>query len=140
MTTVTHPCILLANRHHGFMEGLHKLLSTTFDTVVMVSDDVSLLASAPRLQPEVAIVDLSLAQNQSAHWLHRLHVCLPKLKLVVFSDYDEISIRRAAFAAGVDGFVLNRNVSSELLTALDEVIKGNRYGCPDDPKGTPKDA
>lgn len=130
MTALTHHCILLADRHYGFMEGLHELLNTRFDTVVMVSDDVSLLAVTPRLQPEVAIVDLSLAQKQSSQWLHRLHVCLPKLKLVVLSDYDDISVRKAVFAAGADGFVLKRNVSIELLPALEQVINGQLYGSP----------
>ena len=58
-------CVLLADRRHGLTEGVCGLLKTAFDTVVMVDDEASLLESARRLQPMVAVVDLSLAPGGS---------------------------------------------------------------------------
>ena len=110
------------------MEGVRGLLGTLFETVVMVSDDASLLAATPRLRPEVVIVDLSLARGGSVDWLKRLHLCLPGVKLVVLSDYDEKSVRRAVFDAGVDGFVLKKNVVRELLPAVEAVLAGQHFG------------
>ncbi len=131
MTANGHKCVLLAERHYGLMEGVRGLLGTLFETVVMVSDDASLLAATPRLRPEVVIVDLSLARGGSVDWLKRLHLCLPDVKLVVLSDYDEKSVRRAVFDAGVDGFVLKQNVGSELLPAIEAVMAGQRFGAAD---------
>jgi len=56
-------CVLLADRHHGLTEGVRGLLATAFGSVVMVADEGSLIEGAGRLQPEVAVVDLSLARD-----------------------------------------------------------------------------
>ena len=54
-------CVLLADRHHALTEGVRGLLETSFESVVMVADEVSLLEGAIRLRPDVAVVDLSVS-------------------------------------------------------------------------------
>src|SRR5215510_11428967 len=62
-------CVLLADRHHGLSEGVRRLLETAFEVVVMVADEVSLVETARRLHPTLAVVDLSLPRCQSLGWL-----------------------------------------------------------------------
>jgi DNA-binding NarL/FixJ family response regulator len=114
-------CVLLADRHHGLTEGVRGLLETSFGTVVMVADELSLLEAAIRLQPEVAVVDLSLSRNGSLDWLQALRLRCPELKVVVLSVHDEQSVRRAVIEAGADAFVLKRAIASDLLAAVDAV-------------------
>jgi DNA-binding NarL/FixJ family response regulator len=66
-------CVLLADRHHGLTEGVRGLLETTFGTVVMVADEASLIDGAGRLQPDVVVVDLSLAQDAGLGWCYVRH-------------------------------------------------------------------
>ena len=70
-------CVLLADRHMGLTEGVRGLLGTLFGTVVMVADASSLQESARRLQPEVAVVDLSLTRESNLDWLMELHRSCP---------------------------------------------------------------
>jgi len=114
-------CVLLADRHHGLTEGVRGLLETTFGSVVMVADEASLLEGAARLQPEVAIVDLSLARDNGLGWLRELRQRCPDLKVIVLSVHDEQSVRRAAIEAGADAFVLKRSIATDLLPAVDSV-------------------
>ena len=114
-------CVLLADRHHGLTEGLRGLLESAFATVVMVADEASLLEGAQRLQPDVAIVDLSLARDSTLRWLQSLRKCCPELKVIVLSVHDEQSIRQAVLDAGAHAFVLKRALSTELLSAVDLV-------------------
>ena len=114
-------CVLLADRHHGLTEGMRGLLETAFGTVVMVADEVSLLDGAARLQPDVAVVDLSLARDDNLGWLKALRQSCPRLKVIVLSIDDEPSVRRAAMAAGADAFVLKRAIATDLLSAVDAV-------------------
>ena len=95
-------CVLLADRHHGLTEGIRGLLETAFGTVIMVADEASLLEGAVRLQPEVAIVDLSLARDSGLDWLRELRRRCPGLKVIVLSVHDEDCIRNAALEAGAD--------------------------------------
>jgi len=116
-----HSCVLLADRHHGLTEGVRGLLETAFGTVVMVADEASLLDGASRLQPDVAVVDLSLAQDSGLDWLRAVRRRCPRLRVIVLSVHDEQSVRRAAMEAGADAFVLKRDIATDLLPAVARV-------------------
>jgi DNA-binding NarL/FixJ family response regulator len=120
-------CVLLADRHHGLTEGVCGLLKTAFDAVVIVTDETSLFESAKRLQPAVAVVDLSLTQDSSLDWVKQLRSLCPELKLILLSIYDEPSVSRLAMEAGADGFVLKRAIASDLLPAVDAVLEMKSY-------------
>lgn len=124
MSDTAPSCVLLADRHHGLTEGVRGLLETAFGTVVMVADEKSLLEGAARLHPDVAVVDLSLARDQSLDWLRALRERSPGLKVVVLSVHDEPSVRRAAMKAGADAFVLKRAIATDLLPAVESVRGG----------------
>lgn len=114
-------CVLLADRHHGLTEGVRGLLESAFETVVMVADEASLLEGATRLHPDVAVVDLSLAQGRELGWLRLLRDRCPGLKVVVLSVHDEPHVRRVALDSGADEFVLKRAIVTDLLPAIDRV-------------------
>ena len=103
---------------------MRGLLETAFGTVVMVADEASLLEGASRLQPDVAVVDLSLARDSGLGWLRAVRERCPDLKVIVLSVHDEQSVRRAALAAGADAFVLKRAIATDLLPAV-ELVRGN---------------
>ncbi len=116
-------CVLLADRHHGLTEGVRGLLETAFGSVVMVADEASLLEAAGRLQPEVAVVDLSLAPDSGLGWLRAVRERCPDLKVIILSVHDEKAVRRAALGAGADAFVLKRAIATDLLPAV-ELVRG----------------
>ena len=122
MSPEVNSCVLLADRHHGLTEGVRSLLATSFDTVVMVADEASLFATIGRLQPALAVVDLSLHQGEGFRWLQRLRSANAGLRLIVLSVHDEPSVHRAALEAGADAFVPKRAVGTDLLPAVDAVL------------------
>ena len=119
-------CVLLADRHHGLTEGVRGLLATAFGSVVMVADEASLIDGAGRLQPDVAIVDISLARNGNLNWLQVLRENCPDLKVIVLSVHDERSVREAVMGAGADAFVIKSAIATDLLRAVDAVRGGPR--------------
>jgi len=129
-------CVLLADRHHGLTEGVRGLLETAFATVVMVADEASLLEGAGRLLPDVAVVDLSLAEDRSLGWLQALRERCPGLKVVVLSVHDEPNVRRAALESGADAFVLKRAIVTDLLPAVDR-LRGGAGLTPENPPSPP---
>ena len=118
-------CVLLADRHHGLTEGMRGLLETAFGSVVMVADEASMIEGAARLQPDVAVVDLSLARDRGLGWLRTVRERCPGLKVIVLSVHDEESVRRATLDAGADAFVLKRAIATDLLPAV-ELVRGGR--------------
>ncbi|TFG46018.1 MAG: response regulator transcription factor [Gemmatimonadales bacterium] len=118
-------CVLLADRHHGLTEGVRGLLESAFGSVMMVADEASLIEGAARLQPDVAVVDLSLARDRGLAWLRTIRERCPNLKVIVLSVHDEESVRRATMDAGADAFVLKRAIATDLLPAV-EFVRGSR--------------
>jgi len=124
-------CVLLADRHSGLAESIRGLLESSFGTVVMVADEASLLDGASRLQPDVAIVDLSLGRERGLDWLRALHAQCPDLKVIALSVHDEANVRRAALDAGADAFVLKRAISSDLLSVVDTMLRPREDATPE---------
>jgi len=127
---MTLDSVLLADRHHRLSEGVRGLLETTFAAVFMVADEASLMAGATQIQPTVTVVDLSLARGDIARLLRDLRRCAPGSKVVLLSVHDEPAVVSVALAAGADGVVLKRNISTDLLAAVDSVVAGKQYVSP----------
>ena len=117
-------CVLLADSHHHLTEGVRGLLETAFGTVIMVADEASLLEGARRVQPDVAVVDLSLARHGDLDWLRAVRERCLGMKVVVLSVHDEENVRQAAIEAGADAFVLKRAIATDLLPAIARLRAG----------------
>jgi DNA-binding NarL/FixJ family response regulator len=124
-------CVLLAERHHGLTEAVRGLLSTVFDVVVMVADEISMIESAGRLQNLVVVVDFSLAQGDGVGLVRRLRDRFPQLPLVVISVHDESNVSQLALRVGANAFVLKSRIATDLLAAVDAVLLGQRYVSPE---------
>jgi DNA-binding NarL/FixJ family response regulator len=85
----------------------------------------SLLDTASRLQPDVAAVDMSLAQDGSLLWLRELRKRCPNIILIALSVHDEPSVYRTATETGCDGFVLKRAIAAELLPSVERLMSSS---------------
>jgi DNA-binding NarL/FixJ family response regulator len=119
--------VLLAAPHHGLAEGIRSLLGTEFDAVVMVADEKSLCESAHRLDPGLAVVDVALAHGDIGGLIRRLRLGCAGLKVILLSAHDEPAIAQAAKDAGADGLVNKREIATDLLLAVEHVLRGERH-------------
>jgi two-component system, NarL family, response regulator DevR len=119
--------VLLADPHQGVSDSTRMLLSTMFEAVVMVADEVSLFESADRLHSDLAVVDLALARGNAIELVRKLRARCPDLKIIVTSTFDEPSIGRSMLDAGADGFLVKRAIGTDLLQVADAVLAGKAY-------------
>jgi DNA-binding NarL/FixJ family response regulator len=123
--------VLVADRHHPMLAGIHSLLHEVFTTVVMVADDRSLLEAADRLHPDLVIVDLSMpSSDNDLNVAHRLVTDRPDLKVIVLSVHDESAAVNKTLAAGAAAYVLKRSAGTDLIPAVHEVLQGRTYVSP----------
>jgi DNA-binding NarL/FixJ family response regulator len=123
-------CVLLAVRHPAMMEGIRGLLETMFDSVVMVSDEISLLETLARLDPDFAVVDLSLDVTRESDVAVLLNRYDPELKFIVLSTHEESEIMEKCMLSGASAYVLKRSAGRDLGKAVDEVLKGGTFVSP----------
>lgn len=122
--------VLLADSHANMLGGIRSLLETVFAVVVMVADEPSLLDVIERFQPDLVIVDLSLPVREGTNIARRLNGRYPGLRLIVLSVHDEPAVVRQMLDIGVTGFVLKRTAATDLLAAVEVVLKGGTYLSP----------
>jgi DNA-binding NarL/FixJ family response regulator len=122
--------VILADRHQDMLEGIRGLLEVMFETVVMVADKASLFDTAEKINPDLAVVDLSLPVSSEINIARQLKDRFPDLKIIILSVHDEQTVVSEIMNAGVSGFVLKRTAVTDLFTAVDEVLGGKTFLSP----------
>jgi DNA-binding NarL/FixJ family response regulator len=129
--SVARPRILLADDHTMVIEGIRSLLEEKgHDVVGVVSDGRALVDAAPRLKPDVVILDISMPLLNGFDAAARLKQLLPKVKIVFLTMKDDPNLAAAVLSLGPVGYVLKHSAASELLTAITEVLRGKPYVTP----------
>jgi DNA-binding NarL/FixJ family response regulator len=123
-----HGCVILADQHLGMLGGVHSLLESSFDTLLMVSDERSLSEAIDKIHPCLLVVDLSLPDSGEANIVKRLHSAHPQIPLIILSVHDEPTVASDVCAAGAADFVLKRDVGTKLLTAVRRVLDSKVHG------------
>ncbi len=131
-STSGKPRILLADDHVMVAQGIQRLLETEADCelIGLVADGRALVTEAERLKPDVVIVDISLPLLNGLDACRLLKKLNPALKMIALTMHAQQSFVRAAFQVGVSAYVLKQGMSSELLLALKEVLRGGTYLSP----------
>ena len=124
---VKHGSVLLADSHLGILRGVHSLLDALFDTVLMVADERSLLEAVTTFKPDLVVVDLSLPGEGNVNIASRLMGRRPELRLIVLSVHDESTVVSHLLSVGAVGFVLKRAAATDLIPAVEEVLRGGVY-------------
>ena len=122
--------VLLADSHLNVLGGVHSLLEGLFESVLMVADERSLMDAIPTFMPDLVVVDLSLPGDGETNIARRLLERHPDLRLIVLSVHDEPTVIDQMRSAGVAGFVLKRAAATDLILAIEEVLRGGTSICP----------
>jgi DNA-binding NarL/FixJ family response regulator len=124
------PRVLLADDHTVVAEGLRGLLQPHFEVVGIVADGRELLAAARALDPDAIVLDVSMPSLNGIDAAHQLRAAKSRAKLVFLTMHREPAYAARALEAGASGFVLKHSAAAELVTALQEALKGGTYITP----------
>jgi DNA-binding NarL/FixJ family response regulator len=124
------PTVLLADDHQIMLEGLKSLLPPEFELVGAVADGRSLVEQAAQLRPDLIVVDISMPLLNGIEAVRKIKKLDERIKVVFLTMHLDATYAASAFEAGASGYVLKHSASTELLTALREVLKGRTYISP----------
>lgn len=127
---MSKPTVLLADDHKIVLEGLKSLLEDQFEIVATVQDGRKLLEKVKELRPDVIVVDITMPLLNGIDAVRQVRKGGSKVKVVVLTMHQDAMYAKEAFDAGASGFVLKHSASSELVTAIDEALKGNTFISP----------
>jgi two-component system response regulator NreC len=124
--------ILLAEDHAILREGICSLLGSVPDLEVVgeAEDGLKALAQAKQLQPDLAIIDLSLPLMNGTEAIRQIKLRDPDTKVIVLTVHKSDEHVRAALHAGAEGYLLKDDTYQDLLTGIRSVVAGGTYLSP----------
>jgi len=127
---VKRPRVLLADDHRLLREAFVKLLEPECDVVGAVTDGRALLEAAPRLRPDVVVLDIAMPLLNGLDAARQLKRSMPSVKVIFLTVNEDPDLAAEAFRAGGSAFLLKNSAASELLQAIQDVIQGRSYVTP----------
>ena len=122
--------VLLADDHQIVLEGLKNLLEQDFELVGMVMDGKALVNKALKLLPDVIVVDISMPLLNGIEAVRQIRSTDERIKVVFLTMHPDATYAAMAFDAGASGYVLKNSASRELITAINEAMRGRTYVTP----------
>lgn len=121
--------LLLIDDHAVMREGLRELFSRDPDFTVIgdARNRAEALRHQAALQPDAAVVDISLGQENGLSLVSELREIAPALKILVLSMHDEIVFAERALRCGANGYVMKDQHAQLILEALRRVMSGKTY-------------
>ncbi len=121
--------ILVVDDHPIMRAGLAQLIAEEPDLAVCgeAADAHGALEAVETLQPDLAIVDITLKDSSGIDLIKDLRVRRPKLPVLVLSMHDEMFYAERALRAGARGYVTKSEVADRIIEAVRKVLAGEVY-------------
>jgi DNA-binding NarL/FixJ family response regulator len=119
----------LVDDHPLVREGLASFINQQKDLVVCgdAEDSASAINGIRETRPDVALIDISLKNESGLELVKNLEAEFPLVALIVLSMHDEALYAERALRAGARGYVMKRETTKSVLTAIRRVVAGDVY-------------
>ncbi len=116
--------LLIADDHQLFREGIKALLPPgEFEVVAESADGQETIRLARRLQPDIALLDVSMPSLNGVDAARELLRVSPRSRVMLLTMHKDNAYLVEGLRAGVRGYVLKSQPTAELLHALREATK-----------------
>ena len=119
--------IILADDHVLILGALKSLLEPEFEVVGTFADGHTLVEEAPKLKPNVIVLDIGMPTMNGLCAGQRLKQSMPAVKLIYLTMNQERDLAAEAFRLGANGYLLKNSAASELIKAIRTVLRGESY-------------
>ena len=127
---MARPRVLIADDHKIVVEGLKKMLQHDFDIAGTVEDGRELITSVEKHHPDVIIADVSMPMLNGIDAVRQIKKVHKTIKVVFLTMQLDVAYAVSAFKVGASGYVLKHSAPDELVTAINEALKGRTYVTP----------
>ena len=124
--------IVLAEDHTILREGLKALLASHPDLKVVgeASDGLEAIRCVRDHSPDMILLDLSMPRMTGLDAIKEIKRVNADTKIIVLTVHSTEEYILATLQAGADGYVLKDAHSTELMTAIRQVLDGRSYLSP----------
>jgi DNA-binding NarL/FixJ family response regulator len=125
--SMTPKRVLVADDLAPVLSVVAELLQGSFDVVGMVSDGKAALDSILALEPDLAVLDISMPFMSGLEVVSEMKGHASKTKIVFLTVHEDSGIIAACLSAGALGYVLKELMDSDLILAMNEALAGRVF-------------
>lgn len=121
--------VLLIDDHHLVRKGIRLLLEDTEDIEVVgeAGNGKEGLEKMKELQPDLALVDISMPEMNGIEMVWEAKKQFPQVKSLILSMHNSEEYILQSLDAGAYGYILKDSTQEDMLRAIREVSKGERF-------------
>ena len=121
--------VLIADDHAIVRTGLRALLQIepTLSLVGEATGGYEAIAMVADSRPDILVLDLSMPDLDGIAVTKQLRPLYPDLKILILTLHEDEALLREAIKSGASGYILKRAAESELISAIQIVMRGDMY-------------
>jgi len=121
--------VLLVDDHSVLRQGMATMINEEPDLFVCGEAEgvSSALEVLKRVNPDVALVDLSIRDGDGLELIKEIRNRRPDTKILVLSMYDEQVYADRALRAGAQGYVMKAEAAKTVITGIRAVLRDEIY-------------
>lgn len=121
--------VFIVDDHPLVREWLTTLITQQADLIVVGEAESApeALEKIEKLQPDVIIVDITLASGSGLELVKDLRPIVHNSKIIMLSMHDELTYAERALRAGARGYVSKRESTKKMVSAIRQVLEGKLF-------------
>jgi DNA-binding NarL/FixJ family response regulator len=119
--------VVLADDHREVIAKIRGVLGDQFEVVEAVVNGAQAVSAVLALDPDVFVTDISMPILNGLQAARRIQNVNPRVKIIFVTIHEDRDFIAAAFSAGATGYVTKRRLSTDLVYAIQEALKGNAF-------------
>ncbi len=125
--------IVIADDHPVVRRGVRALLEDepSFRILGDARDGLEACEMVERFHPDVLVLDVMMPGLNGLEVARRVGKMSPRTRVVILSMHEDQSYVSEALKSGASAYVLKRSAMEELVRAIEQVTRGQRYLSPE---------
>jgi DNA-binding NarL/FixJ family response regulator len=121
--------VMIVEDHPLFSKGLSSLITSqgSYSVVGEAKDSAEAFKLAGEEQPDLAIVDLNLGDEDGLDLIKEMRSRFPGIAVLVLSMHDERYYAERVLNAGGRGYIMKAEAGNKVVEAIETVLGGKIY-------------
>jgi DNA-binding NarL/FixJ family response regulator len=118
--------VMLVDDHPLMRQGMKTLIEQhkRFEVCGEADNAPRALELVAKLQPDLAVVDISLQSTNGIELTKGLRGLCPTMQVLIISMHDENVYAERALRAGAMGYVMKHEAGDKIIAAMEQILEG----------------
>jgi DNA-binding NarL/FixJ family response regulator len=119
--------VVLADDHREVIAKVCGILGDEFEVVKVVENGNQAVSAVLALDPDIFVTDISMPILDGLQAARSIQKASSRAKIIFLTIHEDRDFITAAFSAGATGYVTKRCLSTDLVFAIHETLKGRTF-------------